>query len=155
MENIELTDAEIKRLIDLLKFVFKKYQVDLKPGNKGDISLITQENTEFILHYFTPRHRDDKISIHVREKETNINLIRINIDPIGFHNNSDGKVWGNRLLIFSSDEWLQKNDGFTQVKAYDLPEKFKDTGNLEQVFLDFLMYINVKQEGKIIFAPLL
>jgi hypothetical protein len=108
------------------------------------------------LNYFTPKHRDDKVSIHLREKETNSSLARINIDTTGFHKNSDGSVIkGHRLLLYSSEEWSLKNDGFTHVKARSLPRNFHDTSDLEQVFLDFLLYINVKQEGKLKFPSLL
>lgn len=92
----------------------------------------------------------------ILEKETNTNLVRINIDPNGFHKNSNGEtIYGNRILIFSYEEWVNKSDGYTHVRAYNLPKEFKNIDCLEQVFLDFLLYINVKSEGKITFAPLL
>lgn len=156
MRKLELTDDEANRLITILKIILRNYKVDLSPGNKEDIQLKSISSHNFILTYFTPPYRDDKISIHLREKDTNTNLVRVNIDPVGFHKNSDGeKINGNRILLFSSEEWVNKNDGATQVKAYDLPSDFTDTSNLEQVFLDYLMYINVKQEGKIVFPDLL
>lgn len=156
MNPLDLSDREAWNLIKLLKMVLKKYHIDLKPGNKGNVLLKANQQYEFILSYFTPKNRDDKISIHLREKETNLNLIRLNIDPIGFHKNADGeKIMGNRLMIFSSEEFLHKNDGSTYVKAFNLPNEFTSTDNLEQVFLDFLLYINVKQEGKIKFPTLL
>lgn len=155
MKQILLTDNEAQYLITILKQVLKKYKVDLKPGNKGVISLKSHDDHyEFILDYYTPKHRDDKISIHIREKDTNTSLVRINIDPDGFHNNSDGVIRGNRILIFSSEEFYKKNDGFTHVRAYNLPKDFTDPSDLEQVFLDFLRYTNVKPEGKIEFAEL-
>lgn len=154
--EIKLTDEEAKYLIELLKFVFKQYKVDLRPGNKGDVLLTTEEEYEFILHYYTPSHRGDRLSLHLRERETNTNLVRINIDPNGFHKNSNGEtIYGNRILIFSFEEWVNKSDGYTHVRAYSLPKEFKNIDCLEQVFLDFLLYINVKSEGKITFAPLL
>ncbi len=155
MNPLELTDEDARNLIEILKVFLKKYRVDVSPGNRGDLLLAAEDqSTEFILTYNTPKHRDDKITIHLREKETNLNLIRINIDPTGFHNNSDGKVYGNRILVFSSEEWYAKDDGFTHVKAYPLPNEFKEINNIEQVFLDFLVYINIKQEGKITFPHL-
>lgn len=159
MGELELTNEEAKVLIGMLKVVFKKYNIDLKPGSKGEILLKTESANEFFLHYFTPPRRNDKLSIHLREKETNLNLARVNIDPVGFHNNSNGeKIRGNRLLLFSSEEWVRKReqgDYKTHVKAYDLPTEFTDTSVLEQVFLDFMLYINVKKEGKIVFAGLI
>jgi hypothetical protein len=157
MDKLELNDEEASHLIKIIKHVFEKYTVDLSPGNKGRIRLYSIEEHEFIIDYYTPSRRDDKISIHVREKETNVSLVRLNIDPSGFHKNSDGSIIrGNRLLIFSSKEWFQKNDGFTHVKAFNIPdEHFSYENNLEQVFMDYLVYINVKQEGKISFPALL
>lgn len=157
MREIRLTDNEAHHLITILKLFLKKYKVNINPGNKETLQLCDENNIyDFLLDYYTPKHRDDKISIHLREKDTNINLIRVNIDSKSFHSNSDGeKINGNRILIFSNEELKAKKDGYTHTKAYPLPKEFNDTKNLEQVFLDFLVYINVKQEGKITFPSLL
>lgn len=154
MKNINLSNDDAELLINILKRVLKKHQIDIKPGNKGNINLKSTEN-EFILDYFTSKLKADKISIHLREKQNNISLVRINIDPNGFHKNADGSmVKGNRLLLFSNNEYFLKDDGFTHVRAFEVPKQFINQNDLEQVFLDFLLYINVKQEGKISFAPL-
>jgi hypothetical protein len=155
LEELILTDEQAQYLIQILKYILKKYKVDLSPGKSGSILFKSfDERYEFILNYSTSKHRSDKISIHIREKETNLSLVRVNIDPNGFHNNSDGIIRGNRILIFSSEEFANKNDGFTHVKAYPLPSCFTNPSDLEQVFIDFLMYINVKREGKIEFEGL-
>ncbi|PIC71378.1 hypothetical protein CSV77_04945 [Sporosarcina sp. P16b] len=159
MRELNLTDEEAKTLIEMLKMLLQKYNIDLKPDNKGVINLKGEITGEFFLHYYTPRYRDDKISIHLRDKETNHNLVRVNIDPVGFHNNADGvTIAGNRILLFSSEEWVrkkEKGDDKTHVRAFNLPSQFTDTSSLEQVFLDFIEYINVKREGKITFAGLI
>ncbi|MCK7605375.1 hypothetical protein L3V64_003175 [Geobacillus stearothermophilus] len=155
MEELALTDEQAKALIEILKYILRKYKVDLSPGKRGDILLKSiDERHEFILNYSTSKYRSDKISIHIREKNTNLSLVRVNIDPNGFHNNSDGVIKGNRILVFSTEEFVNKDDGFTHVKAYPLPECFTNPNDLEQVFLDFLVYINVKREGKIEFVGL-
>lgn len=157
LEKIQLTDEEAQTLIEILKIFIKKYKVNLSPGNKQTLELTSEDYTnDFLLSYYTPKHRNDKISIHLREKDSNINLVRINIDSKSFHTNSNGeKLYGHRVLIFSNEELKLKKDGYTHTKAYPLPKVFKDTENLEQVFLDFLMYINVKQEGKITFPSMI
>lgn len=156
MEELNLSNEEAYDLIKILKIIFKKYNIDLRPGNKGIINLKASNGEwEFILDYFTSSHRADKISIHLREKENNLTLLRVNIDPNGFHNNANDKIYGNRILIFSSDEWLEKNDGATYVKAFALPPEFSNPKDIEQVFLDFLLYINVKKENKISFPTLI
>lgn len=157
MKEIKLTDEEAQHLITILKLFIKKYNVNLGPGNKKTLQLTDEDATyDFLLTYYTPKHRDDKISIHLREKDSNINLIRVNIDSRSFHSNADGeKIYGNRIVVFSNHEFKIKNDGYTHTKAYDLPGEFTNPQDLEQVFLDFLVYINVKQEGKIKFPSLL
>ncbi|MDX6047475.1 DUF6978 family protein [Bacillus paranthracis] len=157
MKQLQLTDTEAQYFIEILKLVLKKYQIDLKPGNQGSLLLKSHDNrNQFVLDYFTAKLRNDKMSLHLREKETNISLARVNIDPTGFHKNADKEtIKGHRILIFSSEEFLAKNDGTTYVKAHPLPDSFSDTNDLEQVFLDFLGYTNVKQEGKIELAGLI
>ena len=156
LKKLPLNDDEATYLLKLIKQIIKNYQIDLSSGNKGEITLKSEVNSvirAYALHYYTPPNRSDKMSLHLRDKATNLNLARINIDPTGFHNNSDGtRISGNRLLLFSSKEWVEKNDGQTHVKAYTIPNDFSDLKNLEQVFLDFLVYINVKEEGKIQFS---
>lgn len=155
LKELPLSDDEAAYLIKLIKQIIKKYEVDLSIGNTDEIILKSEVDSiirTYSLHYTVSRNRSDKMSLHLRDKLTNLNLARINIDPNGFHNNSDGtRIRGNRLLLFSSKEWLEKNDGKTHVRAYAIPCEFSDLENLEQVFLDFLMYINVKEEGKIRF----
>lgn len=157
MDEITLTDEEANHLITFLKMFIRKYDVNLGPGNKETLQLIDADDTyEFLLSYFTPKYRNDKISIHLREKDSNMNLIRVNIDPRSFHSNSNGeKIYGDRIMVFSSNEFKSKKDGYTHTKAYKLPKDFSNTEDLEQVFLDFMVYINVKQEGKINFPSLL
>ena len=159
MDEIKLTDEEAHSLIQILKVIIKRYKVDLSPGNKGSITLKSDcDNYEFCLHYFTPEYRDDKMSLHLRELENNYNLVRINIDTKTFHRNADGTmVKGHRLLLFSNKERLEKiklGDFKTHVKAFELPTEFKDVSDLEMVFIDFLNYIKVKQQGLIEFPPL-
>lgn len=152
MQKILITDSEAKHLIEILKYIIKKYNVPLDPGSKGVIELDTDEKYEFFLHYFVSPNVENKMSVHLRQKTTNINLVRINIDPNGFHKNGNKqKIFGNRLLIYSQEEWIKKADGKTYVQAYNVPEEFTDTTNLEQVFLDFLVYIHVKEENKLLF----
>lgn len=154
MHRLLITDSEAEQLIKTIKYIIKKYNISLKPGNKGYIELKSNNdnNIGFLLHYFISKNVLNKMSLHLRQKHTNINLIRINIDPNGFHKNSNNHtIYGNRILIYSTSEWIEKADGKTYVKAYDVPNEFTDTDSLEQVFLDFLVYINVKEESKVFF----
>lgn len=152
MYKMLLTDEEAQHLIEILKHVIKKYNISLHPGSKGYVELDTEGKEEFYLHYFVSNKVNRKMSLHLRQKTTNINLIRINIDPNGFHKNSDNTyIYGDRLLIYSQTEWFEKADGKTYLKAYKVPKQFTNLGNLEQVFLDFLFYINVKRENKLAF----
>nr|WP_259547999.1 hypothetical protein [Heyndrickxia oleronia] len=69
MREIHLTDKEATYLIQIIKQVFKKYKVDVKPGNSGEILLKSHdEHHNFVLNYYTPKRRNDKMSIHIRGK---------------------------------------------------------------------------------------
>ncbi len=56
------------------------------------------------------------------------------------------------MMLFSTKEFIEKADGATYVRAIDLPVEFSEPSNIEKVFLDFLVYIHVKQEGKLIIS---
>ena len=47
--------------------------------------------------------------------KTNHTLLRLNIcDDNNFHKNANGeRIYGNRINVFSTDEYEQKNDGQT------------------------------------------
>lgn len=148
--RLDLTDSEAYTLIKILKHFMQKHEISLDPGNKKNLQLNSEDGDNFILTYYTSKYRNDKISINLREKETNLSLVRINVDENSFHKNSNNEIIrGHRLLILSNQEWFAKNDGATYSKAFNIPKDFSDLKDIETVFLDFLTYINVKVEGKL------
>ncbi|REA65381.1 hypothetical protein DV963_13320, partial [Staphylococcus pseudintermedius] len=114
-----------QKLLVLCKEILTQYNIQLEEKCKGTIN-ITATNSEksFVLSYFV---RPGKASLNFRETEFNICLIRINLNN-GFHKNSNNEIIrGNRINIFSEEEYLRKNDGSTYMRAYALPYKiFED-----------------------------
>ena len=63
-------------------------------------------------------------------------MLRLNLND-GFHKNSNNeKIRGNRINIFLKNEFIQKADGVTHMKAYPLPYKiFEDSSDfVKQLF---------------------
>ena len=93
----------------------------------------------------------NNIHLNFYDAVTNHTLVRINLDS-KFHKNSDGVIWGNRVEIFSKDEFIAKNDGVTQIKAYSLPYKnFRNSNDFFDALEDIFNYTNVKDHRSITF----
>lgn len=130
MEELQLTDDQVQELIKCLKSVLGTYEKKLSNGDSGQFSLKSNnsslENRIFQVNYL---YATDNIHINFMDAKTRHTLIRINLDS-SFHNNSDGKVRGHRVEIFSEAEFKAKDDSFTYVKAYPLPfGTIKDTND--------------------------
>ncbi|MCO7127759.1 hypothetical protein NIE88_18600 [Sporolactobacillus shoreicorticis] len=158
MERPSLSEKQVNHLLNLLKLVAKKHIIiNLGPGERNHFDLIDAGNNyKFRINYFVARSKLPKMSIHIQELTNNIGLFRINIDPIGFHKNSDGVVYGNRMMQYSLSEWDLKNDSCTYFRALPLPSKyFPMIDSLIDVFQSFLEYTNVRKDGSINFGSTL
>lgn len=118
--NLQLTDVEAKRLIKMLKDVLQAHEKTLHERDSGKFMLQSNQadgKRKFQVNYF---YATDDIHLNLIDYKTKHTLVRINLDS-RFHNNSNRKVYGHRIEIFSEQEFVKKNDGVTQVKAYKLP----------------------------------
>ncbi|GAB2558457.1 DUF6978 family protein [Gracilibacillus alcaliphilus] len=147
-----LSDEKAQELIKALKHIVKRHVIDLNQSFKGTINLKGFGNHELDIHYLISRNIPGKYSIHLMDCKTYHTLIRLNIcNDNTFHKNADGeRIYGNRVNIFSTEEYEQKNDGQTHYKAYNLPY---DTLVLHPSFHNmlntFLEYTNTVKNDKL------
>jgi len=147
-----LSDEKAHELITVLKHIVKKHFIDFNKSNKGIISVKGFENHELAIHYYVSLNISNKYSIHLMDCKTNYTLLRLNIcDENNFHKNANGeRVYGNRISIFSTDEYEQKNDGQTHYKAYNLPyDTLIVHPNFKEMLDAFLKYTNTDKNGKL------
>ena len=144
-----LTDEEANRLIKMLKQTLKKYNIQLKEYDKGEILLHEfggVKNGEFRLIYkISP---ESKV-INFIECKYNYCLFRININN-NFHKNADGKrIQGNRINIFSEKESFLKGDGKTYMKAFPLPfeDTIRNTSDFLELFEDVVKFANIDKNN--------
>ncbi|HAY0824337.1 TPA: hypothetical protein JZY87_002819, partial [Staphylococcus aureus] len=122
--HLKLNDEDLNYLVNISKEILEQYNIKLDETCKGDIN-ITSCNSEyfFTLSYFL---KPGKATINFRECRYNYSLLRLNLND-GFHKNSNNeKIRGNRINIFSENEFIQKADGATHMKAYPLPYNIFD-----------------------------
>lgn len=160
MEKLNLTDKEANMLIDMFKHLIDKHNIHLVDGSNGALKVesknidITGNHHKFKVDYM---YSLDNIHIQLRDCNTDYTLVRINLDT-SFHKNSDGNiVRGNRVEIFSEQEFknkLKKNrDTTTHVKAYPLP--FKGINNTNDFLLaisDLFDYTNIEKPNAPLFT---
>ncbi|WP_455224615.1 DUF6978 family protein [Granulicatella sp.] len=139
-----LTDEDANRLIKMFKQTLKKYNIQLKENDQGEILLHgigNKKNGEFRFIY--KLSSENKV-INFIECKYNYCLFRININN-SFHKNSDGtRVQGNRINIFSEEEFNLKGDGKTYMKAFPLPFKdIRNTSDFLELFEDVIKFANI------------
>lgn len=118
MKELLLTDQQAKDLIEIIKTIAKQHNVTLSSKSSGEIDIVGERNTRFILNYF---YSENNEVFNFRETDHNYTLIRINLNN-KFHKNADGeKIYGNRINIFSEEEYFQKADDITHCRTYPLP----------------------------------
>lgn len=141
-----LTDAEATELIELMKNIVKRHRKTISFPARGTISIksFSENQRAFELIYYLS---EDKKVFQFLDRETSLTLLRVNLSR-GFHKNSNGeKIHGNRINVFSEEEFHLKNDGQTHIKCYPLPYgSIPDTNNLFEMFSSILSYTNTHNE---------
>ncbi|HDB8655527.1 TPA: hypothetical protein O7K54_001714 [Staphylococcus aureus] len=146
--HLKLNDEDLNYLVNISKEILEQYNIKLDETCKGDIN-ITSCNSEyfFTLSYFL---KPGKATINFRECLYNYSLLRLNLND-GFHKNSNNeKIRGNRINIFSENEFIQKADGATHMKAYPLPYNiFDDSSDFVKQLFTLLEYTKTNHNDNI------
>ncbi|HGN7439620.1 TPA: hypothetical protein ACKW2K_002534 [Staphylococcus aureus] len=146
--HLKLNDEDLNYLVNISKEILEQYNIKLDETCKGDIN-ITSCNSEyfFTLSYFL---KPGKATINFRECRYNYSLLRLNLND-GFHKNSNNeKIRGNRINIFSENEFIQKADGATHMKAYPLPYNiFDDSSDFVKQLFTLLEYTKTNHNDTI------
>lgn len=147
MKELLITDEEAHRLITVLKHIVEDHHGSLHENSTGEILIKGPDSCTFILNY---RFSARKKTFNFRENNFNYNLFRINLNN-SFHKNANGeKIKGNRINIFSSEEYYSKADGTTYQKAYHLPyNSIRNSDDFFEVLEDLLQYTNTNNSDRI------
>lgn len=147
--ELYLTDKEAQDLLSILKVIFEKHNKTIKEDERtsGDIKIQSTTGEKFILSYkYSLRSK----VFNFREVRYNHTLFRINLNN-NFHKNADGEiVRGNRINIFSEQEYIDKNDGYTHYKAFPLPyENIKNTNDFIIILDSILKFSNTDKNDNL------
>lgn len=146
--ELQLTQQEANQLILELKELTKKVNGTIEEGAKGTIPIKSKnDNRKFKIAYF---YSLNNIHINFYDVKTGLSLVRINLNQ-SFHRNADGtKVSGNRVNIFSEQEYKLKNDGKTHMRAFPLPRGIlKNTSNFLESLTSLLDYTHTEYDNKL------
>ena len=139
-----LTDAEAIGLIGLLKSIVRRHRKTISYPANGTITIksFSDNQREFSLIYFLS---EDKKVFQFMDNTTKLTLLRVNLNR-GFHKNANGeRIHGNRINVFSEEEFFLKNDGQTHIKCYPLPyDSIPNTENIFEMFESILDYTNTQ-----------
>ena len=147
-----LTDEQAKHLIKIFKTTFKRHEIYLSENSSGTITLKSFENK----HDLTLKYHFSlsKKTIHFMDNDTKHTLFRVHLSN-GFHKNANGeKVYGNRINIFSEEEFYAKRamgDSFTHYKCFPLPfENISNTNDFFELFNSVCKFANIEKQDNII-----
>ncbi|ERK57701.1 hypothetical protein HMPREF1983_01026 [Gemella bergeri ATCC 700627] len=131
------------------KFIFEKHNRTIREDEKthGDILIQSTNGDKFILSYkYSLRNK----VFNFRETKYNYTLFRVNLNN-SFHKNANGeKIKGNRINIFSEQEYLDKNDGQTYYKAYSLPfNEIKNTDDFIEMLDIIIKFSNTDKNDNL------
>lgn len=147
--ELQLTDSEAEKLLNMLKVIIENHKNTIKENEntQGDILIGSSSKEKFILSYkYSLRSK----VFNLRETNYNHTLVRINLNS-NFHKNADGsKVYGNRINIFSEQEFYDKNDGQTHCKTYPLPFKnIENTDDFLRTLDNLLIFSNIDKNNNL------
>lgn len=147
MKDLLLSDYEANNLISIIKNIVTDHNKILTENSTGTIDIESKDGYKFILDY---KYSEINKVFNFREGKNNYTLIRININN-NFHKNANGeKIYGNRVNIFSEEEFYEKNDGKTHYKCYKLPfGKIKNTDDFHKLLMYLCDHVNVINQEKI------
>lgn len=136
-----LSEVQIRNLIASLKHMKEQLPIEMPEFGilKDDTAVLgAADGIEYKLHRYRHPLQKDRFSIHLRFKETNDILIRIDINN-GSHRNPDGEVIKqNHIHIYKDSEYSK------DAYAYELPTHFTDFESIFSALEQFLSYTNIQ-----------
>lgn len=137
-----LTKLQVDQLIKSLKSLQECLPIEMPEFGriKDDTNVIgVYDGIEYKLHRYRHPLEKERFSIHLRFKETNAHLIRLDIKN-GRHRNPDGTIIGqNHIHIYTDSNYAK--DAF----AYPLPTEFTDLESIFEALEQFLSYTNIQR----------
>ena len=136
-----LSSVQVQNLIESLKAAKRELPILMPEFGriKDDTPVLgIYEGIEYKLHRYRHPYEKDRYSIHLRFKENNEHLLRLDVNN-GTHRNPDGTIiQQNHIHIYTDSEFAK--DAF----AYELPTDFSDLESIFSAFEQFLLYTNIQ-----------
>lgn len=137
-----LSEVQVQNLIHSLKQMKERLPPEMPEFGKikDDTSVLgVYDGIEYRLHRYRHPLEKNRFSIHLRFKETNDHLIRLDINN-GSHRNPDGTIIPqNHVHIYTDSSDLAKD-----AYAIELPTEFTNLESIFSALEDFLEYTNIQ-----------
>lgn len=137
-----LSDLQVKNIIISLKHMKEQLPFEMPEFGKikDDTAVLgTLNGIEYKLHRYRHPLQVDRYSIHLRFKETNEHIIRIDVNN-GSHRNPDGRIIKqNHIHIYKDSEFSK------DAYAYELPIHFTNLESIFSALEQFLSYTNIQE----------
>jgi hypothetical protein len=147
LEELQLTQSQADEMTKWIKHFLKRYSAVLFENASGKIQLQAANGHTFQLCYL---FADGNNHLQFMDLRTKLTLARVNLND-SFHKNADGSIIrGNRINVFSADEYYAKADGITHTRCFALPYAgIQDSDDFFQVLHDLLDYERVSNPSQL------
>ncbi|MBF8969954.1 hypothetical protein [Streptococcus sp. NLN64] len=149
MDLTNLTDKDIATIIKRLKMPKNEdrmtdlyYKLSSLFGKiNSDIVIIDTEKLQYYLHVFRGKRNPERYSIHLRLKNLQEHIIRLDINPSNRHTNPDGTVIiGSHIHVYSN-QYTKKDATAVLLSESDFP----NITHIIDAFDSFLSYTNIRK----------
>ncbi|HFU4000424.1 TPA: hypothetical protein ACGO3D_000515 [Streptococcus suis] len=149
MDLKNLNNAQVDELLKRLKYpkntisYQKIYTTISSLFGKIDIeeAILDDDDLQYILRIYRGKYNAERFSIHLRFKETNDHLARIDIHPTGRHENPDGAIVTSSHIHIYSNAFPRRD-----VVAIPLDEfNFPNVRTIIEVYEGFVRLTNIRK----------
>lgn len=144
MDLDKLTNSEVETLLESIKQLKQKLFLDTNFSGRikqTEEVLGIHNGIEYKLYLYRNPVQSDRYSIHLRFKENDQHLIRVDVNN-GSHRNPDGlKIQQNHFHIYRYEENESRRDAY----AYPLESEDSDLMTIFTALENFLEYTYIKQ----------
>lgn len=147
MDYNNLNDKEVIQIIKRLKYPKRKFAIsDIYREisalfGKIDIDevILDDDGVKYILHIFRGKRNSNRFSIHLRFKEINDHIVRVNINPSNRHLNPNGDyILGSHIHIYSN-QYSKRDSLAVPLEESDFP----NVNTIVEAVSHFIDYTNI------------
>lgn len=149
MDLHNLNNNQVNELLERLKYPkntisYHKINATISAlFGKIDVEelILDDDDLQYVLRIYRGKYNPDRFSIHLRFKETNDHLARIDIHPTGRHENPDGAIITSSHIHIYSDKYSKRDAVAIPLDEFNFP----NVRTIIEVYEEFTKLVNIRK----------